>query len=202
MSREREHVPDWEHLLFAALLLAFIVWYLWTAAAASLTFSNLILIAPVGAVAAGLLLYIASVEIFGRMPATSASAVQTDSTASTPHGRFRSGSLATIAALMGLFGAFVMVGKSENLVRVRNCEAALMQGIERVPRPFMNETAVDVEQGFVFLLHDDVTVPDFVEQRLHSAFPILFASGRGELHCASGPILTFASQFGTPSCEC
>jgi putative tricarboxylic transport membrane protein len=108
MSREREHVPDWEHLLFAALLLAFIVWYLWTAAAASLTFSNLILIAPVGAVAAGLLLYIASVEIFGRMPATSASAVQADSTASTPHGRFRSGSLATIAALMGLFGAFVV----------------------------------------------------------------------------------------------
>jgi putative tricarboxylic transport membrane protein len=108
MSREREHVPDWEHLLFAALLLAFIVWYLWTAAAASLTFSNLILIGPVGAVAAGLLLYIASVEIFGRMPAANASAIQADAAASTAHGRFRSGSLATIAALIGLFGAYVV----------------------------------------------------------------------------------------------
>lgn len=108
MSREREHVPDWEHLLFAALLLAFIVWYLWTAAAASLTFSNLILIGPVGAVAAGLLLYIASIEIFGRMSAANASSIQADAAASTAHGRFRSGSLATIAALMGLFGAYVV----------------------------------------------------------------------------------------------
>jgi putative tricarboxylic transport membrane protein len=108
MSREREHIPDWEHLSFAALLLAFIVWYLWTAAAASLTFSNLILIGPVGAVAAGLLLYIAAVEIFGRKPAASAALVQTEGSSSTAHGRFRSGSLTTIAALMGLFGGFVV----------------------------------------------------------------------------------------------
>ena len=108
MLREREHVPDWEHLLFAALLLAFIVWYLWTAAAASLTFSNLILIGPVGAVAAGLLLYIASVEIFGRTPVASAASIQADVAASAAHGRFRSGSLATIAALIGLFGAYVV----------------------------------------------------------------------------------------------
>jgi putative tricarboxylic transport membrane protein len=108
MLREREHVPDREHLLFAALLLAFIVWYLWTAAAASLTFSNLILIGPVGAVAAGLLLYIASVEIFGRMPAANAASIQADAAASAAHGRFRSGSLATIAALIGLFGAYVV----------------------------------------------------------------------------------------------
>jgi hypothetical protein len=106
MSKEREHVPDWEHLVFAALLLAFIVWYLWTAATASLTFSNLILIGPVGAVAAALLLYIASVEIFGRTAV--ASSFQTASAASAAHGRFRSGSLATIAALMGLFGGFVV----------------------------------------------------------------------------------------------
>ena len=72
MARERERVPDWEHLLFAALLLAFVVWYLWTAAAASPTFSNLILIGPVGAVAAALLLYIGASEIFGRAEAAGA----------------------------------------------------------------------------------------------------------------------------------
>lgn len=108
MSREREHVPDWEHLLFAALLLAFIVWYLWTAAVSSFTFSNLILIGPVGAVAAALLLYIGSVEIFGRTAAASAASAATNSAAAAAHGRFRSGSLATIGALMGLFGAFVV----------------------------------------------------------------------------------------------
>ncbi len=107
MSREREHVPDWEHLFFAAFVLAFIVWYLWTAAAASLTFSNLILIAPVGAAAGVLLLYIGLAEIFGWTPAAGASSVQTGSAAAA-HGRFRSGSVGTIAALMGLFGAFVV----------------------------------------------------------------------------------------------
>ncbi len=108
MSREREHVPDWEHLVFAALLLAFIVWYLWTSAVASFTFSNLILIGPVGAVAAALLLYIGSDEIFGRTAAVSAAVAEPDSAAAAAHGRFRSGSLATIVALMGLFGAFVI----------------------------------------------------------------------------------------------
>jgi putative tricarboxylic transport membrane protein len=108
MSREREHVPDWEHLLFASLLLAFIVWYLWTSAAASFTFSNLILIGPVGAIAAVLLLYIASIEIFGRATAATAQSTSTEPSAGAAHGRFRSGSLATIAALMGLFGAFVV----------------------------------------------------------------------------------------------
>jgi drug/metabolite transporter (DMT)-like permease len=108
MSRERERVPDWEHLLFAALLLAFVAWYLWTATVASPTFSNLILIGPVGAVAASLLLYIGAGEIFGWTEAAGAVAARAETQASAAHGRFRSGSLATIGALMGLFGAFVV----------------------------------------------------------------------------------------------
>lgn len=108
MSRERERAPDWEHLLFAAFLLAFVVWYVWTAAAASPSFSNLILIGPVGAAAGALLLHIGAIEIFGRTEAAGVLSAQAETSGGAVHGRFRSGSLATIAALMGLFGAFVV----------------------------------------------------------------------------------------------
>jgi hypothetical protein len=108
MLREREHVPDWEHLFFVALLLGFVVWYLWTSASASATFSNLILIAPVGAVAAALLLFVAAVEIRGQAPAPGGAPARTESSAGASRGRFRSGSLATIAALMLFFGLFVI----------------------------------------------------------------------------------------------
>jgi hypothetical protein len=109
MPKEREHLPDWEHLLFLALLLGFVTWYLWTAAAASATFSNLILIAPVGAAAMLLLLYIGVEEIFGLIPgATATKTGQTEASTNAADGRFRSGSLRTIAALMGLFGLFVV----------------------------------------------------------------------------------------------
>lgn len=108
MSRERDRVPEWEHLIFAACLLAFVVWYIWTAAIASPTFSNLILIAPVGAAAGALLLYIGALEIFGRTEVGGALSGQAETSGSAAHGRFRSGSLVTIAALMGLFGAFVI----------------------------------------------------------------------------------------------
>ena len=108
MSKGGDRVPEWEHLLFAAFLLAFVVWYVWTAAAASPTFSNLILIAPVAAAAGALLLYIGAIEIFGRTEAAGALSAQAETSRSAAHGRFRSGSLATIGALMGLFGAFVV----------------------------------------------------------------------------------------------
>ncbi len=106
--RGREHRADREHLFFLALLLAFVAWYLWTAAAASPTFSNLILIAPVGAVAIGLLLYIAAAEITGpRQAGTSTAAAEAAQPAAAPQTRFRSTSIGTVLALMALFGAFV-----------------------------------------------------------------------------------------------
>lgn len=108
MSRGRKRVLDWEHLLFAAFLLAFVVWYIWSAALASPSFSNLILIGPVGAVAGVLLVYIGLVEIFGRMETADGLSARAETSGSAAHGRFRSGSLATISALMGLFGAFVV----------------------------------------------------------------------------------------------
>lgn len=108
MSSEGEHRTDWEHLFFLAIVLAFLVWYLWTATAASPTFTNLILIAPVGAVAAILALYVALKEIFGHTAVMKAAAFgQAAAAAETAPSRFRSGSLATIALLMGLFGLFV-----------------------------------------------------------------------------------------------
>ena len=109
MSSERGHRSDWEHVFFLAVVLLFLVWYLWTATAASPTFSNLILIAPVGAVAAVLLTYNAATEIFGhRAVARASDAGQEAAAAETAPSRFRAGSLTTIMLLMGLFGLFVV----------------------------------------------------------------------------------------------
>ena len=108
MPSERQHRTDWEHLFFLAVVSAFLVWYLWTATVASPTFSNLILIAPVGAVAFGLVFYVGSAEVFGRGAVTPISAIaQTETGAEPAPSRFRSSSLTTILLLMGLFGLFV-----------------------------------------------------------------------------------------------
>jgi hypothetical protein len=48
MQAERQRAPDWEHLVFLSAIVAFLIWYVWDAAAASPTFSNLILIGPTG----------------------------------------------------------------------------------------------------------------------------------------------------------
>src|ERR1700757_1996509 len=42
-------------------------------------------------------------------------------------------------------GRDVMIGKRKDLVRVGGRQASLVQGVERVPRAFVNETAIDVE---------------------------------------------------------
>jgi hypothetical protein len=108
MPRGRGNARDWEHLFFLAIMLGFVVWYLWTAAAASPTFTNLILIAPVGAVASGLLLYVGLGEIVGREGvAETAPSDGTEPSAQTNAGRFRTGSAGIIVALMALFGLFV-----------------------------------------------------------------------------------------------
>lgn len=86
--------------MFLAMLLGFVTWYLSTATIASATFSNLILIAPVSAAAILLLLYIGWKEV---ARPSSQTEPQTNASAS----RFRSGSIRTIAALMGLFALFV-----------------------------------------------------------------------------------------------
>lgn len=108
MARERGHIPDREHLCFLAILLGFVTWYLWTAAAASFTFSNLILIGPVGAVAVVLLLYVGATEFLGRAPSQVPAVSEQTEPPPAAGGRFRSASLGTVAALMGLFGLFVV----------------------------------------------------------------------------------------------
>lgn len=109
MSSEGEHRTDWEHLIFLAAVVVFLVWYLWTSTLASPTFSNLILIAPVGAVAGLLALYVGATEIFGHTAVMKAAAFGHASAAESAPSRFRAGSLTTIALLMGLFGLFVAV---------------------------------------------------------------------------------------------
>lgn len=106
MSSEGGRRTDWEHLFFLTVVLAFLVWYLWTSTVASPTFSNLILIAPVGAVAGVLTLYVAATEIFGRAEVTTAASFGAAAEQHTPS-RFRAGSLTTIGLLMLLFGVFV-----------------------------------------------------------------------------------------------
>ena len=108
MPGERQQVIDREHLVFLLMIFSFLVWYLCDATAASPTFSNLILIAPVGAFALILSVYILAVEIIGRraLPKT-AELDQVEAAAETAPSRFRTGSLTTIALLMGFFGLFV-----------------------------------------------------------------------------------------------
>jgi len=108
MPSERQHVKDWEHVFFLTIMLGFLLWYLTDATAASPTFSNLILIAPVGAAALILLLYVGAVEIFGRggVPKTSAPG-QSELPAESASSRFRAGSRRAVALLMVLFGLFV-----------------------------------------------------------------------------------------------
>ncbi len=89
-------------------MLGFVVWYLWTATAASPTLSNLILIAPVGAAAIALLLYIAAVEKRGpRTPAQLSPAAEAEQAANAPQQRFRTSSIGTVTTLMAFFGIFV-----------------------------------------------------------------------------------------------
>lgn len=108
LPRGRAHGADREHLVVLALILGFVVWYLWTATAASPTFSNLILIAPVGVVAIALLLYIAAVEISGpRTRAQLPPAAEAERAAHAPQQRFRTSSIGAVVTLMAFFGVFV-----------------------------------------------------------------------------------------------
>jgi hypothetical protein len=86
------------------MLLGFVTWYLTTVTIASATFSNLILIAPVSAAAILLLLYIGW-EVIARP--SSVAPTTFSETANASASRFRSGSIRTITALMGLFALFV-----------------------------------------------------------------------------------------------
>ena len=108
MPSEGERALDWEHLFFLALILAFLTWYLADATIASPTFSNLILVGPVGAIAAILALYIGAGEIFARRAAAKIAPTDGgDGAAISDPSRFRTGSLGTIALLMACFGLFV-----------------------------------------------------------------------------------------------
>jgi putative tricarboxylic transport membrane protein len=106
MASDDGHRTDWEHLFFLTVILLFLVWYLWTATVASPTFSNLILIAPVGALAGILVLYVGAAELSGH-GAAKATAFGHGAAAEQAPSRFRAGSLATIGLLMVLFGLFV-----------------------------------------------------------------------------------------------
>ncbi len=108
MPSERQHATDWEHVGFLTALLAFIIWYLCDATLASPTFSNLILVAPVGALAILCGLYIGAVEILGhRNAAAPAAAATADTAAGASHSRFRAGSVGTTMLLMAFFALFV-----------------------------------------------------------------------------------------------
>ncbi len=108
MPSERRHATDREHIVFLAALLAFVIWYLSDATAASPTFSNLILIAPVGALAILLALYIGAVEIFGHHAAPVGAATSKAETAvDGAQSRFRAGAVGTIMLLMVFFALFV-----------------------------------------------------------------------------------------------
>lgn len=90
------------------MLLTFVLWYLATATIASASFSNLILIAPVGAVAIVLLLHIGWAEIAGPGPVAPSAPAPAQPQAGAAERRFRSGSMRTIGPLMGLFALFVV----------------------------------------------------------------------------------------------
>jgi len=90
------------------MLLGFVTWYLSTVTLASATFSNLILIAPVSAAAILLLLYIGWKEIARPSAVAPITVSQTEPQTNASASRFRSGSIRTIAALMGLFALFVV----------------------------------------------------------------------------------------------
>jgi putative tricarboxylic transport membrane protein len=108
MASERLHATDWEHLGFLAALLAFIIWYLCDATLASPTFSNLILVAPVGMLAILCGVYIVVVEILGHRDAAGPSATASaDSAPGASPARFRAGSVGTIMLLMAFFALFV-----------------------------------------------------------------------------------------------
>lgn len=107
MTDGRRHTLDWEHLFFLAVMLAFLVWYLSDAAIASPTFSNLILIGPVGAVAFILLLYVAATEVMGSKAATAIVPAGQEAAPSAEPSRYRTSSLLTIVLLMSFFGLFV-----------------------------------------------------------------------------------------------
>ena len=108
MPSESVRRTDWEHILFIAVMLSFLVWYLWTATAASPTFSNLILIAPVGAIAGVLLIYVAATEVFGHRAVAPASGAPVETAAEPAPSRLRASSLATIMLLMLLVALFVV----------------------------------------------------------------------------------------------
>jgi hypothetical protein len=60
----------------------------------------------------------------------------------------------------------VMVGEGEQLARTRDAAAFLLQFVERVRSALVNIGAIDVQQQFLAILRHDVTVPDFLDQRL------------------------------------
>ena len=107
MPGTQRRVIDWEHLAVVFAILAFLAWYLSDAALASPTFSNLILIAPVGACAAALALFVGAKEIFDRHAIVPAINRHQDEANETAPSRFRSGSLWAILFLMGLFAIYV-----------------------------------------------------------------------------------------------
>ena len=68
-------------------------------------------------------------------------------------------------------GRNVMIRECENLVAMRNLQAALMKRVECVPRALVDQAAIDIEQRFIFLLGNDMVVPHLRKQGLHGLYP-------------------------------
>jgi hypothetical protein len=107
MPGTERRVIDWEHLAVVLAILGFLAWYLSDAALASPTFSNLILIAPIGACAAALALFVGVTEILNRQAPAPVIDLHQGETSETAPSRFRSGSIKAILLLMGLFAIYV-----------------------------------------------------------------------------------------------
>ena len=82
-------------------------------------------------------------------------------------------------------GGNVVIGESENLIRMRHRQAAFMQSVERVSRALMNKATVDIKKSFVFLLGDNVVIPHLGEQCSHRT-QFLFMPAKADYIILSG----------------
>src|SRR5436190_9493707 len=81
-------------------------------------------------------------------------------------------------ALFAPGGRYVMVVKCEHLLWARNATSLLLELGKRVRGPFMEKSAIHVQQEFPLFFDDYMAIPDFFEQRQrHTKTPITGGDG-------------------------
>ena len=70
-------------------------------------------------------------------------------------------------------GGNTVIGRSEELVRMPQCEAMFVEQVEAVVGPIVPKMAPDHQQALSFLLEDEVIVPNLFQQaaRCHVRLP-------------------------------